>query len=60
VIEFRLQQENDDPNMFIFFEMRDNMASLERHMTTPHFNCYTAAVEGMIAEKTVHKMTRIA
>ncbi|MDD2852342.1 MAG: putative quinol monooxygenase [Desulfuromonadaceae bacterium] len=59
-IEYRLHQDNDDQNVFIFFEMWENLACLERHMTTPHFSCYVAAVEGMIAEKTVHKMTRIA
>lgn len=59
-IEYRLHQDNDDPKVFIFFEMWENLACLERHMATPHFSCYIAAVEGMIAEKTVHKMTRIA
>ena len=59
-IEYRLHQDNDDPKVFIFFEMWENLACLEQHMTTPHFNSYIAAVEGMIAEKAVHKMTRIA
>ena len=59
-IEYRLHQDNDDPKVFIFFEMWENMDCLERHMSTLHFSTYVAAVEGMIAEKTVHKMTRIA
>jgi quinol monooxygenase YgiN len=59
-IEYRLHQDNDDPTLFIFFEMWENLACLERHMTTPHFNSYIVAVDGMIAEKSVHKMTRIA
>jgi quinol monooxygenase YgiN len=59
-IEYRLHQDNDDPKVFIFFEMWENLACLEQHMATPHFSSYITAVEGMIAEKTVHKMTRIA
>ncbi len=59
-IEYRLHQDNDDQNVFVFFEIWENLACLERHMATPHFSSYIAAVEGMIAEKTVHKMTRIA
>lgn len=59
-IEYRLHQDNDDPKVFIFFEMWESLGCLEQHMATPHFNNYITAVEGMIAEKTVHKMTRIA
>jgi quinol monooxygenase YgiN len=59
-IEYRLHQDNDDQTVFIFFEMWENLACLEQHMATPHFSSYVAAVEGMIAEKTVHKLTRIA
>jgi quinol monooxygenase YgiN len=59
-IEYRLHQDNDDRTVFIFFEMWENLTCLERHMATPHFSSYVAAVEGMIAGKTVHKMTRIA
>ena len=59
-IEYRLHQDNDDPKVFIFFEMWENLTCLERHMATPHFSSFVAAVEGMIAEMNVHKMTRIA
>lgn len=58
-IEYRLHQDNDASNVFIFFEIWESMQCLERHMATQHFNKYIAAVDGMIAEKTVHKMTRI-
>lgn len=59
-IEYRLHQDNDDKKVFIFFEMWENLDCLKRHITTPHYMSYSAAVEGMIAEKSVHKMTRIA
>jgi quinol monooxygenase YgiN len=59
-IEYRLHQDDNDQKVFIFFEMWENLTCLERHMATPHFSSYIASVEGMIAEKSVHKMTRIA
>lgn len=58
-IEYRLHQDNDDPKVFIFFEILENLTCLERHMESPHFKNYIASVDGMIAEKYVHKMTRI-
>lgn len=58
-IEYRLHQDNADPTIFIFYENWENMTCLERHMTTTHYRSYIAAVEGLIAEKVVHKMTRI-
>lgn len=58
-IEYRLHQDNTDPTLFIFYENWENMTCLERHISTPHFTSYIAAVEGSIKEKVVHKMTRI-
>lgn len=59
-IDYRLHQDNADPRVFIFFENWKDMACLERHLTTPHYRNYIAAVEGAIVEKVVHKMTCIA
>lgn len=58
-IEYTLHQDNTDSSVFIFYEKWENMACLECHLTTPHFRYYVDAVEGMIEEKIVHKMTRI-
>jgi len=55
-IEYRLHQDNDDPAVFIFYE---TLASLEHHLSSAHFRNYVAAVESLIVEKTVHKMTEI-
>ncbi len=58
-IEYRLHQDNDNPKVFIFFEIWENLTCLERHMESLHFKNYISAVEDMIVEKNVHKMTRI-
>ena len=59
-IEYRLHQDNTAPAVFLFYENWESMASLERHITTPHYKQYTAAIEAAVKEKTVHKMTCIA
>lgn len=58
-LEYRLHQDNDDPSVFIFYENWQSPACLERHMSSPHFEAYVAAVGDLLADKTVHKMTEI-
>lgn len=58
-IEYRLHQDNDNPANFIFYETWKSLACLEQHMNSQHFQAYLVAVEGMVADKIVHKMTEI-
>jgi quinol monooxygenase YgiN len=58
-IEYRLHQDNDNSAVFVFYENWKNIACLEQHMNSQHFQTYVAAVCDLIAEKTVHKMTEI-
>jgi quinol monooxygenase YgiN len=58
--EYRLHQDLDNPALFIFYENWQTMACLERHLQSPHFQAYIAAVDGMIAHKTVHKLAECA
>ena len=59
-IEYKLHQDNNDPAVFVFYETWENLSCLEQHMKTAHYTYYVGAVASMIAEKAVHKMTRIA
>ncbi len=56
-LEYRLHQDNADPAVFIFYENWRDMACLERHMASPHFQAYVAAVGDLLADKAVHLMT---
>jgi quinol monooxygenase YgiN len=58
-INYNLHQDNENPAVFIFYETWESTASLEQHMNTEGFKVYIKAVEGLIAEKVVHKMTLI-
>lgn len=59
-IEYRLHQDQDNPAIFVFYENWKSLACLEHHMNSRHFQKYLAAVEGMISDKAVHKMTELA
>ena len=58
-IGYDLHQDLENPALFIFYETWENLAALEKHMNTEHFKAYIAAVDGLIADKVVYKMTRI-
>ena len=58
-IEYTLHQDNLDPAVFIFYETWESAASLEEHVRSEHYKSYVKAVEDLIQEKVVHKMTRI-
>ena len=59
-IDYNLHQDNDNPAVFIFCETWESPACLEAHLKTVHFNRYLLAVNDMIEEKIVHKMTLIS
>ena len=56
-IEYRLHQDNDHPETFVFFENWESQACLEAHMETAHFKAYVLAVADKIEEKIVQKLT---
>jgi quinol monooxygenase YgiN len=58
-IEYNLHQDNEDPAIYIFYEIWENSACLESHMNTDHFKNFVNVVGSMVEEIVVHKMTRI-
>lgn len=58
-IEYNLHQDNQDPAVFIFYETWESAASLEKHICTDHYKAYVRALDGIIDEKVINKMTRI-
>jgi len=58
-IEYSLHQDQQEPTLFIFYETWESPAALEKHLGSEHFKAYINAVDGLIEEKAVHKMTRI-
>lgn len=58
-IEYRLHQDNADPAVFIFYENWESESCLAMHMVSDHFKNYVSAIDGMLEEKNVHRMTII-
>lgn len=56
-LTYRLHQDNEDPALFLFYEIWENIERLIAHTQTRHYCEYAAAVEGKIAERVVQKMT---
>lgn len=59
-LEYRLHQDRQDPSQFLFYENWTDMAALERHLASPHYLSYAAAVSGLLADKTVRTMVELA
>jgi len=59
-IEYNLHQDNLDPSIFLFYETWESADSIENHINTEHYKAYAKALDGMLVEKVVNKMTRIA
>ena len=58
-IDYILQQDNEDPAVFVFYETWENQVSLEQHLQSDHYRAHAKAVHGMIEDKEVLTMTRI-
>lgn len=59
-IKYQLHQDNEDPSVFVFYEVWESAASLERHKDTDHYRHYATTVFGLIEERVVNKLTKIA
>lgn len=59
-LEYRLHQDLDDPNRYLFFETWQDRPSLERHLASAHFMRYAAATAHCITDKTVRILQSIA
>ena len=58
-IDYCLHQDNNDPAVFIFFENWESEACLARHIESDHYKNYVSAVDDILEEKIVNKLTRI-
>lgn len=57
---YDLHQDNADPTHFMFYETWASRELWQAHMQAPHLEAYMQATDGMVAEFTLHEMTRIA
>jgi quinol monooxygenase YgiN len=58
-IEYRLHQDNDNPALFFFYETWENEARLEKHKETDHYRNSFGAIEGMLLDRSLNKLTKV-
>ncbi len=59
-ISYTLHQDNENPNIFVFYESWSNEESLQQHLRTDHVQAYIIATKGCISEFNMHKLTAIS
>ncbi|AXG72862.1 antibiotic biosynthesis monooxygenase [Flavobacterium arcticum] len=58
-INYNLHQDNENKNLFLFYENWANKELWQKHMNTPHLADYIKATEGAVLEFTINEMTLI-
>ncbi|WP_339837029.1 putative quinol monooxygenase [uncultured Maribacter sp.] len=56
-ISYDLQQDNENPNFFIFFEKWVNRELWQKHMANEHLAHYLKVTDGMVDEFILNEMT---
>lgn len=58
-IDYILHQDNENENLFLFYENWENRDLWQAHMQTPHILNYLKVTEGAVEDFTVNEMTLI-
>jgi len=58
-IEYRLQQDNQNPEFFLFFEIWENRELWQKHMDSEHLQNLIRVTEGSLVDLTVTEMNEI-
>ncbi|WP_299887097.1 putative quinol monooxygenase [uncultured Lacinutrix sp.] len=58
-INYDLHQDNENPNLFLFYENWVNRSLWQKHMSNPHLTEYMKTTDGAVVEFTLNEMTAI-
>ncbi len=58
-INYDLHQDNENPNLFLFYENWENRELWQQHMGKEHLTEYIKATDGAVEEFTLNEMTVI-
>ncbi len=59
-IQYDLHVDNENPGLFLFFEIWETRALWQAHMQADHLKAHAAATQGAVAEFALNEMTQIA
>ena len=57
--QFDVCQDPDSPNRIFLYEVYDDRAAFDAHLSMPHFTEFDKATSSMILSKTVRGLTRL-
>lgn len=58
-INYDLHQDNENPNLFLFYENWTSRELWQQHMDNAHLAEYMKATDGAVEEFVLHEMTKI-
>lgn len=58
-INYDLHQDNENPNLFLFYENWTSRELWQKHMETAHLAAFKDATDGAIEELVINEMTNI-
>jgi len=58
-INYDLHQDNENPNLFLFYENWESRDLWQTHMDNDHLKAYIEATDGAVEEFVLHEMTQI-
>lgn len=58
-IQYDLHQDNNNPEVFVFYENWESRELWQEHMNNDHLKAYMQATEGAVAQFTLNEMSRI-
>lgn len=59
-INYDLHQDNENPNLFLFFENWESKELWQQHMNNQHLADYMDATDGAVEDFTLNEMSHIA
>ncbi|SEL82998.1 Quinol monooxygenase YgiN [Aquimarina amphilecti] len=59
-INYDLHQDNENPNLFLFYENWESRALWQEHMNNDHLAAYMKATDGAVEEFVLNEMSHIA
>jgi quinol monooxygenase YgiN len=58
-IQYELQQDNDNPAVFVFYEIWETRELWQQHLSSVHILEHRSAVDGAISSFTLNEMTHL-
>ncbi len=57
--QYDLHRDNENPNLFVFYENWQSRELWQQHMNAPHLAAYRDATDGAVSHFVLNEMTRI-